>query len=235
MARAVSAPPINFGAGTSPDSWRWAISMATASKTSPSPTKTQATCRSCWAMATGNFSAATNFGVGTAPCSVAVGDFNGDGKQDLAVANLQLNTTCRSCWATARAVSAPPPTSALAISFVSSGGRFQRRRQARPRRCQLAAQASCRSCWAMARAISAPPPTSAADNSPVLVAVGDFNGDGKQDLAVANSNCKQRVDLVGRWRGQFQRRHQLRRWHNPHSVAVGDFNGDGKQDLAVAN
>ena len=37
---------------------------------------------------TGNFSAPTNFAAGSSPFSVAVGDFNGDGKQDLAVANV---------------------------------------------------------------------------------------------------------------------------------------------------
>ena len=34
-----------------------------------------------------NFSAATNFAVGTGPLSVAIGDFNGDGGIDLAVAD----------------------------------------------------------------------------------------------------------------------------------------------------
>ena len=35
----------------------------------------------------GTFQAAVNYAAGTTPCSVAVGDFNGDGKTDLAVAN----------------------------------------------------------------------------------------------------------------------------------------------------
>jgi hypothetical protein len=43
------------------------------------------------AMAAGNFGAATNFGVGTSPISVVAGDFNGDGKQDLAIANTDSN------------------------------------------------------------------------------------------------------------------------------------------------
>src|SRR5205807_1177255 len=40
----------------------------------------------------GTFQLARNFSVGTQPFSVAVGDFNGDGKQDLAVANIADNT-----------------------------------------------------------------------------------------------------------------------------------------------
>jgi hypothetical protein len=40
----------------------------------------------------GNFSAATNYTVDDGPHSVAVGDFNGDGKQDLATANWNSTT-----------------------------------------------------------------------------------------------------------------------------------------------
>ena len=53
----------------------------------------------------GGFAGATSFAVGREPVSVAVGDFNGDGRQDLAVANVNsgnvsiLLNTC----------TAPPP------------------------------------------------------------------------------------------------------------------------------
>src|SRR5207302_4496651 len=53
---------------------------------------------------TGSFSAATNFAVGSSPNSVAVGDFNGDGKQDLATANSGLanvSVLLRQCAVTA--------------------------------------------------------------------------------------------------------------------------------------
>src|SRR5437868_14619769 len=40
----------------------------------------------------GNFSAPTNFTVGTYPTSVAAADFNADGKMDVAVANNNSNT-----------------------------------------------------------------------------------------------------------------------------------------------
>ena len=39
----------------------------------------------------GSFQAAQNFGAGSAPSSVAVGDFNSDGALDLAVANWNSN------------------------------------------------------------------------------------------------------------------------------------------------
>ena len=70
-------------------------------------------------MATGNFSAATNFGVGSNPISVAVGDFNGDGKQDLAVANYSSNNVSILLGDGDGHFRAPPPTSALAADPAS--------------------------------------------------------------------------------------------------------------------
>ena len=55
-------------------------------KTSPWPTRAQhrVDLVGRWR---GHFSGASNFGAARIPASVAVGDFNGDGNQDLAVAN----------------------------------------------------------------------------------------------------------------------------------------------------
>ena len=69
----------------------------------------------------------------------------------------------------------------------------------------------------------------------VSVAIGDFNGDGKQDLAVANANSDSVSILLGDGSGNFSAAANFGAGHVPFSVAVGDFNGDGKQDLAVAN
>ena len=55
----------------------------------------------------------------------------------------------------------------------------------------------------MARAVSAPPQTSPLATDPDSVAVGDFNGDGKQDLAVANCGSNNVSILLGDGAGSF--------------------------------
>ncbi len=67
------------------------------------------------------------------------------------------------------------------------------------------------------------------------VAVGDFNADGKADLAVANNSSSNVSVLLGNGDGTFQAAVNYATGPIPRSVVVGDFNGDGKTDLAVAN
>ena len=74
------------------------------------------------------------------------------------------------------------------------------------------------------------------------VAVGDFNGDGNLDLAVANqcsqNNCNSGTVsvLLGNGDGTFQAaRSYSTGGYEAYSVAAGDVNKDGKADLIVAN
>ena len=144
----------------------------------------------------GGFTAAPGspFAVGSGPVSVVVGDFNGDGIQDLAVANLgSANVT---------------------VLLGNGSGGF------------IAANAS----------------PFAAGTGPVAMAVGDFNADGIQDLAVANGNGGNGIGnnvtvLLGNGSGGFTPSlgSPFAVGSEPLSIAVGDFNGDGIQDLATAN
>jgi hypothetical protein len=75
----------------------------------------------------------------------------------------------------------------------------------------------------------------AAGFNPTAVAVGDFNGDGLPDLAVANEFSGGVSVLLGNGDGSFQPAQSYAAGFNPTAVAVGDFNGDGLPDLAVAS
>ena len=76
-------------------------------------------------------------------------------------------------------------------------------------------------------------PTSAPYCS-TLVA-GDFNGDGKLDLAVNDYNNDTVTILLGNGNGTFTQSASIALGTNddPTALAVGDFNNDGKLDLAV--
>jgi hypothetical protein len=71
--------------------------------------------------------------------------------------------------------------------------------------------------------------------SPRAIAVGDFNNDGKQDLAILNGSSATVSIRLGDGAGNFNGTTTVSTGSTPNAVAVCDFNGDGNQDLAVAN
>jgi hypothetical protein len=77
----------------------------------------------------------------------------------------------------------------------------------------------------------------AAGPYPSWVAVGDFNRDGKPDLAVANEDpeAPSVSILLGDGDGAFQPPVAYAAGGYPVCVVAGDFNGDGNPDLAVSS
>ena len=131
----------------------------------------------------GTFGASSSYPVGTRPMSMALGDFNGDGKLDVVTANAGSNNV-------SIVLGSGDGTFALAMNFPVGGG-------------------------------------------PVSVVVGDFNGDGKLDLAVANGSTNNVSILLGLGNGNFGPATNFTVQGKPSSIATGDFNGDGKLDLIV--
>src|ERR1700722_6501494 len=78
-------------------------------------------------------------------------------------------------------------------------------------------------------------PQYATGANPQAVAVGDFNGDGKLDVAVANSVGNNISILLGDGDGTFKPQVTYTTDTAPQGIAAGDFNGDGHLDIAVTN
>jgi FG-GAP-like repeat len=70
--------------------------------------------------------------------------------------------------------------------------------------------------------------------SPIGVAVGDLNGDGIPDMAVANSGDSTISIALGNGDGSFKTPTTVPVGTYPGALAIADLNHDGKADLVVA-
>lgn len=74
-----------------------------------------------------------------------------------------------------------------------------------------------------------------AGNQPTAIAVGDFNVDGLDDLAVTDQSDNAVSVLLNAGNGLFSPNFELPVDQAPVSITTADFNGDGKADVATAN
>jgi hypothetical protein len=71
--------------------------------------------------------------------------------------------------------------------------------------------------------------------NPGGIAIGDLNGDGKPELATANSGADTVSVLANGGDGTFATRRDYATGRVPLSAAIGDLNADGKPDLVTGN
>jgi hypothetical protein len=183
---------------------------------------------------TGSFAPPTSTGLGYGTyTSVAVADFNGDGKKDLAVVspdNYYLSVLWGSGTGTlgSSASFAAGLSQSVTAGDVNGDGKVD----------LVTASASANGVSVLigtgAGSFGASQTYAAASNAR-SVAIADFNGDGKVDLVTANAGDGTIGVLLGAGAGTFQPPVSATTGSAPAAVAVGDFNGDGRPDAATAN
>lgn len=70
---------------------------------------------------------------------------------------------------------------------------------------------------------------------PQSIAVADFNGDGRADVASPSANENLVYLYLGKVGGGFDRAPDVTTGLGPRSIVAADFNRDGREDLAVSN
>ncbi|HZM89852.1 MAG TPA: FG-GAP-like repeat-containing protein [Blastocatellia bacterium] len=179
--------------------------------------------------------AGSPFSAGNRPRSVAISDFNLDGKPDLAVANQGSNVTIRLGDGTGGFPDATSSTVATGDSPYSVAiGDFNL--DGKPD-LAVANRGSNNVTIRLGNGMGGFPTSSTvgAGAGPTVVAIGDFNLDGKPDLAVANESSNNVTIGLGDGTGGFPTSSTVGAVFRPLSVAIADFNRDGKPDLATAN
>jgi len=191
-----------------------------------------------------NFSIVSTPGTGINPGDIAVGDFNGDGRLDMAVPNCADGTVTVLLGngdGTFTAASGSPITVGSEPCFVAVGD-FRGSGSL-----DLAVANYGNGTITILQGngdgtfTASPQGPISVGNFPGSMVVGDFNGDGHLDLAVTNDPNSDTAGtvtvLLGNGDGTFTAASgsPVKVGSNPISIAIGDFNGDGTSDLAVSN
>jgi len=187
----------------------------------------------------GTFAPHQQFNVGRHPFSVAIGDLDGDGIPDLAVANGASDDVSvllgagDGTFAPEQRFGAGASPRSVAIGdldgdgvpdlAVANGGGFND------------GDDDVSVLLGAGDGTFAPEQRFGAGDSPRSVAVGDLDGDGVPDLAVANATSDDISVLLAAGDGTFAPGQRFGAGDGPCSVAIGDLDGDGAPDLAVTD
>jgi hypothetical protein len=184
--------------------------------------------------------------VGDSPYGVAVGDFNGDGKLDLAIVNVcGSDSTCASegtvsiLLGNGDGTFQPQTTYSLGIP----GGHIEVADFNGDGKLDLAITecggSTCGSNGSVSILLGngdgtfQPRVDYTAKHRPTGIAVGDFNRDGIIDIAVANTGSDSISVFIGKGDGTFKGQVTYALQGAPVDIITADFNGDGKLDLAT--
>lgn len=188
----------------------------------------------------GQFLAATDFATGKVPVSVAIGDLNGDGKPDLAVADtsgislLFQDPSHPGSFLSATTLSVGSAASSVAIGDLDGDQKPDLVATTEAGVAVLLQNTTMPGTFST-------PTTYGAGLQPSGVAIADLDRDGKPDLAVANRSPNGGTGSVSvllqnsAAPGTFLAATNYNTGILSSVVAIADLNGDGRADLAVAN
>jgi hypothetical protein len=189
----------------------------------------------------GTFQPVQTLNVGLAtPIALAAGDFNGDGKVDLAMANFATGDVTiflgngDGTFHFSNSFSVGGHALALATADVNGDHKADLV-------VTYATGAQIQNGGAVAVFLGKgdgtflPGPTYAVGNEPDAITVGDFNGDGKVDFAVANGMDNTVSVMLGKGDGTFKVGSTYSVGNAPIALKAADVSGDGKVDLVVVN